>query len=163
AVDPTDSNVVYASALHHFYKSTDGGATWAISDNGLALGTQINGIIQINPDDTSILYVSTKYGFGTSYVSTDAGADWFPLTTGLATYVAAHATESMGRSTQSTTASSADEITLGAVMIDPNNHKRIYAGGSDGNIYAYDNLHPPVASSTGGSGGSGGGTGGAAD
>jgi photosystem II stability/assembly factor-like uncharacterized protein len=162
AVDPTDSNVVYASAQQGFYKSTDGGATWAESDIGMTtLGTQINGIIQIDPDDTSTLYVSSKYGFGTAYVSSDAGATWFPLAAGASNSSVKRVTKSAQPKPRRTLsmADNTQQVSLGAVMIDPRHHKRIYAGGSDGAVYTYDNLHPPTeAAASGGSGQAAGGS-----
>lgn len=159
AVDPTDSNVVYASALQGFFKSTDGGSTWAESDTGMALGSQIDGNIQIDPADAFILYVSPKYGFGQTYVSGDAGATWSALTTGLASA----STSSIHTSRRTEAVSTGTkQITLGAAMIDPRHPTQVYAGGSDGKVYAYNDLHPPAPSSsgnTGGSSGSGGGGG----
>jgi photosystem II stability/assembly factor-like uncharacterized protein len=165
AIDPTDSNVVYASALQGFYKSTDGGATWTESDAGMTLGAQANGIIQIDPADTDIIYVSPKYGYGQAYVSGDAGADWFALNAD----VTSAATASMRRMTEAVhpmphpaASMVATSVSFSGVMIDPRDHKRIYAGGSDGKVYTFDDLHPPKAKTSSSSGGSGSGTGGQA-
>lgn len=167
AVDPTDSNVVYASALQGFFKSTDGGATWAESDTGMTLGVQANGIIQIDPADTDIIYVSPKYGYGQAYVSGDAGATWFALNAGLASASVSsvrRVTDAVHATPRATAAMVATSVTFSAVMIDPRDHKRIYAGGSDGKVYTFDDLHPPKAATSGSSGKSGGsgGTGGQA-
>lgn len=159
-IDPTDSNVVYASALQGFYKSTDGGSTWAESDTGMTLGVQVNGIIQIDPADTDIIYVSPKYGYGQAFVSGDAGATWFALNadaTSARTSSVHHVTEGMHATSHTAAAMIATSVSFSAVMIDPRNHKRIYAGGSDGKVYTFDDLHPPKAATSGGSSGTGGG------
>lgn len=102
AIDPRNSNVVYVAAEgsvwgpgseRGLYKTTDGGKTWNkvlnISDN-----TGVNNII-IDPRYPDVLYatseqrrrhVFTKIGGGPEtaiYKSTNAGASWDKLTSGL--------------------------------------------------------------------------------
>lgn len=101
-VDPRNSNVVYVAAEgsvwgpggeRGLYKTTDGGKTWNkvlnISEN-----TGVNNVV-MDPRDSNVLYatseqrrrhVNTKIGGGPEtaiYKSTDAGATWDKLTSGL--------------------------------------------------------------------------------
>ena len=102
AVDPTNSDVVYVAAPGHLwgpnrerglYKTSDGGRTWtpilAVDENTGAVD------VAIDPTDPRIVYAAmyqhrrTPFGFvgggaGSGlYKSTDAGATWRRLTTGL--------------------------------------------------------------------------------
>ncbi len=83
AIDPTNSNIIYAGeAKGGLWKSTDGGATWTnLTD---FLSSQVSGCITIDPVDHNTIY----YGTGEEYnavrtlggvgiwKSTDAGATW---------------------------------------------------------------------------------------
>lgn len=102
AIDPKNSNVVYVAAEgsvwgpggeRGLYKTTDGGKTWNkvlnISEN-----TGVNNVI-IDPRDSNVIYatseqrrrhVNIKIGGGPEtavYKSTDAGANWDKLISGL--------------------------------------------------------------------------------
>src|SRR5258706_2208738 len=87
AVDPTDSNVVYAGgAQGGVWKTTDGGLNWTpLTDNqnSLAIGS-----IVIDPNNHNVVYVGTGeqnysadsyYGAGI-LKSTDGGVSWTTLT-----------------------------------------------------------------------------------
>ncbi|MDP3998768.1 MAG: hypothetical protein Q8P89_04105, partial [bacterium] len=70
--DPVDPNIVYGGAdVNGPFKSTDGGATWFLINNGIE-GDHINAIA-IAPDNHNTLYLLTKEAF---YKSTDAGNTW---------------------------------------------------------------------------------------
>lgn len=162
AVDPTDSSIVYVATTKGFFKSTDAGATWAESDKGLNYNYILTDI-QIDPANTTNLYVSQRYGIGDAYMSTDGGATWNPMTTGLTT------SSSLSRHTESftsggtgsvTESTSSKPITVTAVAIDPRKTTQILAAGSDGQIYTYDNLSSGTGGGGSGGGGSGGGPGG---
>ena len=103
-VDPADASKVYVAALGHAYgpnaergvfKSTDGGRTWA---HVLNKGAEIGAIdLAMDPADSSTLYAATWNAHRTTwsvyapvsgpggglYKSTDGGATWVALTTGL--------------------------------------------------------------------------------
>jgi len=75
-VDPTNSNIVYASiAGNNLYKSTDGGTTWT----GYNINSSNVRGIAIDPNNHNILYVGTGNGV---YKSTDGGVNWTFLSTG---------------------------------------------------------------------------------
>ncbi|HXT16056.1 MAG TPA: hypothetical protein VN706_10540 [Gemmatimonadaceae bacterium] len=101
-VDPTDPNIVYVAAQGHLwgpnaergvFKTSDGGRTWSkvlfVDEN-----TGANDLV-IDPADPRTLYASTyqrerrTWGFNGGgpgsgiYKTTDAGAHWTKLTTGL--------------------------------------------------------------------------------
>jgi photosystem II stability/assembly factor-like uncharacterized protein len=91
-VDPTNPATVYAgigdtseSTANGFIKSTDGGTTW--TNSGLE-GSNVT-VLAIDPADSSILYASTEgfnsepKGFRGLFRSTDGGASWFAINTGL--------------------------------------------------------------------------------
>lgn len=70
AVDPTNSNILYAGGNPALFKSTDGGTNWASSSSGLA--GCVNSIV-IHPTTTSTLYAGSSLGV---FKSTDCGASW---------------------------------------------------------------------------------------
>jgi len=81
AFHPTNSNILWAGAPSGgFWKSTDGGSTWATTTDDLdAIGVSD---IAVNPDNTDEIYIVT--GDGDAYdayaigilKSTDGGANW---------------------------------------------------------------------------------------
>ncbi|WNJ20283.1 Ig-like domain-containing protein [Pontibacter sp. G13] len=104
AVDPADDQIWYVGAgrmrdLGHIlfskaqphgtfvdaqsqgkiWKSTNGGATWSLSASGLDPQAEVETIL-VDPNNSSILYCSTNYGF---YKSINAGATWIKKSTGL--------------------------------------------------------------------------------
>ncbi|MCH2119556.1 MAG: hypothetical protein MK161_17880, partial [Pirellulales bacterium] len=103
-IDPRDSNVVYVAALGHQYsynnqrgvfKTTDGGDTW---NKVLYISEKIGVVdVALDPADNKILYAvawerdrkawnNVVAGPGSGiYKSTDAGATWKLLTSGLPT------------------------------------------------------------------------------
>ena len=72
AIDPTDSNIIYAATRSAgMLKSTDGGTGWSVINNGL---TDLDiGALGIARQDPNRLYLSTTIGV---FRSTDAGASW---------------------------------------------------------------------------------------
>jgi len=71
AVDPRDSERIYASTREGVYRSTDGGYRW---ENIL---TRFHRSLLIDPQDSRILYAapSGSMGYGL-YRSTDGGESW---------------------------------------------------------------------------------------
>ena len=91
-IDPKQSSTLYAGTSQGVRKSTDGGATWIDSSNGLRTGS-VNKLV-INPLTPSTLYavsILTGGPFSNAPVgptaiifkSTNGGGSWTPLDTGL--------------------------------------------------------------------------------
>ncbi len=70
AIDPTNSDIVYAGGDPELYKTTNHGDTWSPSSTGL---TGYTYAIAMNPQNTSIIYAGTSDGI---FESTDAGVVW---------------------------------------------------------------------------------------
>ncbi|MEK6409073.1 MAG: YCF48-related protein [Acidobacteriota bacterium] len=76
AIDPRDTNVIYAGTWHLPWKTTNGGATWK------QIGNQIAGMINdsdvfgitVDPKQPSTVYVNACSGF---YRSLNSGEKWF--------------------------------------------------------------------------------------
>jgi len=99
AMSPTDPNTIYAGSSFSvatstgpsaIYKSTDGGANWVLSSNGLPTDpTEINPVRTLNVSSsnanvvTAGLFVNTVTLLGGFYISTDAGASWVQKNNGL--------------------------------------------------------------------------------
>src|SRR5687767_9098686 len=80
AVDPSNPSVVYAGTYGGgIFKSTDAGATWAASAQGLLARTGVQDIA-IDAQAPSTVFVAANTGI---YRSTDAGGSWVNLTPGL--------------------------------------------------------------------------------
>ncbi len=87
AVDPTNSNIVYAGAADGgLWKSTDGGTTWSpLTDNFPRLSS---GAVAVDPNNPNVIYYGTgELNFnidgypGTGvFKSTDGGTTWSQLT-----------------------------------------------------------------------------------
>lgn len=86
---------VFPTAANGVFKSTNGGATWVNSSNGLprfgGAGTSHYDVLAlaINPANTQILYAGvTSFQYtgavGSIYKSIDGGANWFEASTGIA-------------------------------------------------------------------------------
>lgn len=81
AIDPANSNIVYAAMNNGVFKSTNAGANW----NNTGSGTGVNCIV-INPNNSQIIYIAAGgTNAGTIRKSTDAGATWTTLSNGLPT------------------------------------------------------------------------------
>jgi hypothetical protein len=99
AMSPTDPNTIYAGSSFSvatstgptaIYKSTDAGANWVLSSNGLPTDpTEINPVRTLNVSSanpnvvTAGLFVNTATLLGGFYLSTDAGANWIQKSNGL--------------------------------------------------------------------------------
>ena len=87
-VDPTNSNIVYASSENYsggpaVLKSIDGGHSFSPKGAGLPAGFEpVNtGFLLVNPEDPRVLYTGFEY-VGV-FKSTDAGESWLPINLGL--------------------------------------------------------------------------------
>jgi hypothetical protein len=86
AVEPQDSNVVYASTTAGLHKSVDGGETFARSESFAALTNLEGGNVVIDPEVTSTIYATgwdSGYNFSSSgqrpsiiLRSVDRGSTW---------------------------------------------------------------------------------------
>jgi photosystem II stability/assembly factor-like uncharacterized protein len=73
AIDPADSNVLYAStAAAGVFKTTDGGASWLAASTGLASGS---GPLVAHPANPNQLYTGSGAGI---FETTDGGRAWLP-------------------------------------------------------------------------------------
>lgn len=111
AIDPADSQIIYAGSNANpasfqganpdllfntvgvIYKSYDGGRSWVELPTGLVRGTRVTGL-RIDPTNSAVIYASTfglLSGGGSNYLdtqyailkSTDGGATWASMKTGL--------------------------------------------------------------------------------
>jgi len=138
-VDPRDPNVVFVAALGHVYganpdrgvfKSTDGGRTW---QKVLFKSNDVGAIdLAFDPGNAQTIYASLwntrrppwsvyppSYGPGSGlYKSTDGGANWQQLTSGLP----------------------ADAVGRIGIAVAPSNRNRVYAivDAKDGGLYRSD-------------------------
>ncbi len=69
AIDPADSNVIYAGTWHLPWKTTDGGATWHNIKQGVIDDSDVFSII-VDPKNPKVVYASACSGI---YMSSDAG------------------------------------------------------------------------------------------
>ncbi|MDL1948765.1 hypothetical protein FBQ97_03005, partial [Acidobacteria bacterium ACD] len=118
AFRPGDPSVMFYAAGAALFKSTDSGATWARSDGGVVTGkTVVDLSVDASAPDTLVLVLRD---FG-PHRSTDGGATWEPLTTGLPT----------------TTSGSTTYVRVTAFAQDPGSPERMFVtSGHDGRVYA---------------------------
>jgi hypothetical protein len=83
--DPLHPSILYAGTERGVFRSTDAGATWAVSGTGLA-PTRVQ-TIAIDPATPSTLYAGTLTPNGVAsvgiYKSTDSGGTWSPVDAGI--------------------------------------------------------------------------------
>lgn len=88
AIDPTDSQTLYAATAWGLHVSTDGGANWYKIWG--ALGQWRATAVVVDPDAPTTLYAGvadSSNGVGKGvFVSSDAGVSWAPLNDGLTNY-----------------------------------------------------------------------------
>jgi hypothetical protein len=76
ATVPGNGQLVYAGTNNGLFRSTDAGATWAVT----SITQQVRALV-VDPVHTANVYAGT-YGAGV-YASTDGGTTWSPMNTGL--------------------------------------------------------------------------------
>lgn len=87
AINPQNPSMLYAGTYGNgVFKSTDGGMHWGEASSGIS--SQLIQALAINPQNPSILYAGTVYySYGMSsggvYKSTDSGASWRSVSTGI--------------------------------------------------------------------------------
>lgn len=78
AIDPTNTNRIYAATDQGVYRSTDGGETWVPKNQGLGgYGDLVDSGIAIDPNNSMTVYLAT-WGYGI-FKSTDRGDHWTRL------------------------------------------------------------------------------------
>ncbi|MCL5742524.1 MAG: SBBP repeat-containing protein, partial [Acidobacteria bacterium] len=77
---PTDPNVQYVATQGGVFKTTNNAANWGPAGTGLPLNAR-SLKLTVNPTDANILYVLLNAG--TLYMSTDAGANWNLIGSGI--------------------------------------------------------------------------------
>ena len=78
-VHPTDPHVAYAASESRLFKTVDGGAHWTRLDPGIDYG--YIQVIVVDPVDPAIVWIGGR--MDGVLRSTDAGATWTPVRTGL--------------------------------------------------------------------------------
>ena len=73
ALAPNDPDTVYAGTGSGIFKSTDGGASWSPSNDGIPEPLRLITALAIDPVDTSTLYAGTGGGL---FKSVDAAGTW---------------------------------------------------------------------------------------
>ncbi len=81
-IDPQDDNTLYVitNVREGVHKSTDGGITWNLVNNGL-YGYWYQSLA-VDPLDSSVLYIGSRNAGGV-FKSTDGGGSWFPINNGI--------------------------------------------------------------------------------
>jgi hypothetical protein len=92
AIDPTKTSTIYLASFYPFslpsgngvYKSTDGGGTWAQTNNGVTAGSM--SAVALDPHSPSTVYAAGLKGPATAkaFRTTDGGASWTDISGGLA-------------------------------------------------------------------------------
>src|SRR5436190_16428750 len=80
AIDPASPNVVFAGSLSGVFKSTNGGASWVLSNSGLPLTADVRALT-IDPTSHTTIYLGTL--INGAFKSTDGGATWTAINSGL--------------------------------------------------------------------------------
>ncbi len=106
AIDPVLPSTVYAGTDGGVFRSTDGGATWAVANSGLT--NPFVAALAIDPITPSTLYAGTGGGV---FKSTDAAATWGTANVGLPT------------------------TDVRALAIDPSTPSTLYAGALFGGVF----------------------------
>lgn len=87
AVDPTNSDIIYAGGRNNvLIKSTNGGSTWsAVTPTGVTTSNGV-GFNSVSVDRNGVVYVTaSRTGSTNAYKSTDGGATWSALSATLPT------------------------------------------------------------------------------
>jgi photosystem II stability/assembly factor-like uncharacterized protein len=107
AVDPINSQNLFAGTSAGVYKSSNGGASWTAASSGMPVNTSVS-IIAIDPTNSLTVYAGTAYGV---FKSSDGGSSWVAANSGI--------TNIMG-------------LQVASLALDPANHKTLYAVTGDG-------------------------------
>jgi photosystem II stability/assembly factor-like uncharacterized protein len=84
AVDPFDQDTLYAGTEGEgVFKSSDGGASWTEADTGIPHRLRFVSDLVVDPSSPGTLYAAVgedEYAAGSLFASTDAAANWAPVT-----------------------------------------------------------------------------------
>jgi uncharacterized repeat protein (TIGR01451 family) len=109
AIDPGNSNTLYAATNFGVFKSVDAGANWNLTAAGNpAIATQFIYTVAVDPSNSAIVYAGTAIGL---YKSTDGGANYTQKTDGIG------------------------NLPVRSLAIDPNTPATVYAGMQLGVLY----------------------------
>ena len=121
AIDPGNTNVIYATTTNGVYKSINAGVSWVHKSSGLPSSPSMT--LVINPSQTNTLYVtvwvepgSTTWNGGV-YKSTDGGNSWVAKNNGI------NKVDAIGPDAGST-------LNFPNIIIDKNNPQTLYIGNS---------------------------------
>ena len=79
AVDPSDSQVVFAGGVRNFHRSGDGGTTWTPATTQI----QVTSRILARGGGLPLIALAGGFPVGQPYISADGGDTWAPATAGL--------------------------------------------------------------------------------
>jgi hypothetical protein len=84
AIDPDETETVYAATFGGVFKTTDGGAEWSAANGGFGVEPNVEAIA-LDPADPQTLYVGGVEGGDPSgvYRSLDGGGNWSAFSSGL--------------------------------------------------------------------------------
>ena len=83
AIDPSDTDAVYAGSLKGLFKTFDGGLNWIPRNHGITNVEVLQ--IAINPENPDMMYAGTA-GYGI-FKTENRGASWVPVNNGLTDFV----------------------------------------------------------------------------
>ncbi|MBI4863001.1 MAG: IPT/TIG domain-containing protein [Candidatus Riflebacteria bacterium] len=156
ALDPTSPNTITAATWGGgVFRSSDGGASWTESNNGIPGSSRNLSSIIMDPRTQAILYTGPRYGAWGVYKTLNSGATWTPVSNGLVTNwrrpILIHPTDpntlyvgTAGRGVFKTTTAGVSwfEVNTGlgnvdvwALCIDPNDPQIVYAGTFGSGVY----------------------------
>ena len=87
AIDPTNSQTVYAGTWGGVFKSTNGGASWTAANSGMTID-QVISSLAIDPTNSQTVYaraftVESGSDSGKVFKSTNGGASWTAASSGM--------------------------------------------------------------------------------
>ena len=107
-VDRSNGQNLYATAdSGGVYKSTNGGASWSVSSNGISSNWWIR-VLSMDPTNSQIIYAGS---WGRIYKTTNGGTSWSAYTIGL------------------------PSCDVWSIAVDPNNNQILYAGTDRNGVY----------------------------
>jgi len=116
AIDTVSPYIAYAGTRHGVFKTTDGGANWKLSGTGLPINYNECwecwvSSLAVDPANPQIVYAGIANGLGGVFKTTDGGANWSAVNTGLTS------------------------MDIRSLAISAKNTKVVYAGTNDGKIF----------------------------